>query len=246
MAPASSASRMRSRSENEVSTTMRASGFCARTRPIASMPSMLGIERSMRVTSGRSARAIVTASAPSDAAPTTSMSSTVASSWVSPERTTAWSSASRTRIMAPPERAGPRPTCARRGAVLRGRSLGRHLEAEDRAALGSRLEREGAAAVAREVLDHLQPEVAVLGDAVFDRPAAVVGDGERDAAVVARDLDLDEPGVGVLDDVAQRLLRGAEHRALAVDRQAQRGVGLQLRLQAAGGEPGQQVGERRR
>ena len=74
-----------------------------------------------------------------------------------------------------------------------------------------------------------------VADRVVRAAAAVVGHGERDAAVVARDRDLDALRVGVLDDVAQRLLGGTEDRALGVLGQAQLGVGVQIGLQAAGG-----------
>ena len=73
---------------------------------------------------------------------------------------------------------------------------------------------------------------------------AVVGDGQRHAAVAPVDGDVDALGVGVLDDVAQRLLGGAEHHALGVLGQAQRRVGAQVGDQPARGQRGEQVGER--
>src|SRR3954463_15189476 len=223
---------MRSRSENDVSTTTTASGSSERTRLIASMPSTLGIERSIRTTSGWCSRHSSTASAPSAAVPTTSRSSAVASSWETPVRTTAWSSASRILIMAPPECGGPRNSaCGQRGAGSRGRSRRRHLEAELGAAGRTALELELAAHVAGEVADHAQPEMALAGHGAARAPA-VVGDDERDAAVVAVDGDLDGSGVGMLDHVAQSLLRRTVEHALGVLGQAHCRIGLQVGLHA--------------
>ena len=62
------------------------------------MPSVPGIRTSIRTTSGLSARTTLTASAPSPASPTTSMSGCVARIEHSPARTSPWSSATTTRI----------------------------------------------------------------------------------------------------------------------------------------------------
>src|SRR5436190_8849092 len=233
---------MRSRSENDVSTTTTASGSSERTRLIASMPSTLGIERSISTTSGLCSRHISTASAPSAAVPTTSRSPAVASSWDTPVRTTAWSSARRIRITTPPEGGSPRSrACGRRGAGFRGRSWGRrHLEAERRAAGGAPGELELPAGVTREIAHHAQAEVALAGDGVAGALAVVVDD-ERDAPVVAVDRDLDGPGVGVLDHVAQSLLRGTVEHALGILREAHRGIGLQVDLHPACGQRREQV-----
>jgi hypothetical protein len=91
----------------EVIVTISHSGISALIRPIAVMPSMLGISRSMRTTSGFSRRAIATPSEPSDASPTTSMSSSMSKKVRSPIRTTWWSSTSRTRIGAVASAKGP-------------------------------------------------------------------------------------------------------------------------------------------
>src|SRR5258706_12102641 len=78
--------------------TISVSGRSALIRPIAVMPSMFGMRRSMRMTSGSSRRAMATPSLPSAASPTTSMSSWRSKKTRSPIRTTAWSSTIRTRI----------------------------------------------------------------------------------------------------------------------------------------------------
>jgi glucose-1-phosphate adenylyltransferase len=65
---------------------------------VFSMPSMLGINRSIRTTSGSRRRAIATPSDPSAASPTTSMSSWRSRKTRRPVRTTEWSSTMRTRI----------------------------------------------------------------------------------------------------------------------------------------------------
>ena len=63
-----------SSSMNEVMVTISVSGRSALIRPIAVTPSMFGISRSIRTTSGSSRRAMATPSEPSVASPTTSMS----------------------------------------------------------------------------------------------------------------------------------------------------------------------------
>ena len=67
-------------------------------RRVASRPSISGMRMSMSTTSGRSRPTSATASAPSAASPTTSMSSAEPSSTTKPLRTSAWSSATATRI----------------------------------------------------------------------------------------------------------------------------------------------------
>ncbi len=62
---------------------------------------MTGIRTSISITSGRSLAASATASAPLPASPTTSMSGSPASNIVNPLRTSAWSSATTTRIVMP-------------------------------------------------------------------------------------------------------------------------------------------------
>ena len=64
---------------------------------VASMPSMPGMRTSISTTSGRRSRQIRTASAPSEAVPTTVKSGWVSSSPANPSRTTWWSSATTMR-----------------------------------------------------------------------------------------------------------------------------------------------------
>src|SRR5215204_1081010 len=97
-APASSAEVTFSSSMNEVIVTISVSGRSALMRPIAVTPSMFGISRSIRTTSGSRRRAIATPSEPSAASPTTSMSGCRSRNTLSPVRTTAWSSTMSTRI----------------------------------------------------------------------------------------------------------------------------------------------------
>ena len=73
---------------------------------VASSPSRCGIRMSIRMTSGRSFRASATASVPSLASPTTSRSGAESTSTRKPPRTSAWSSATTTRITRPPPRSG--------------------------------------------------------------------------------------------------------------------------------------------
>ena len=100
VAPARSASRILRLSENEVSTTTCVEGNEALIWRVASMPSMIGIDRSISTTSGSCVRVVSTADAPSATEPITSMSSAVDNNFSSPFRITMWSSAIRTRIMA--------------------------------------------------------------------------------------------------------------------------------------------------
>jgi hypothetical protein len=78
--------------------TISVSGRSCLIRPIAVIPSMFGISRSMRTTSGSSRRAMATPSLPSAASPTTSMSGWRSKNTRRPIRTTEWSSTMSTRI----------------------------------------------------------------------------------------------------------------------------------------------------
>ena len=149
---------MRSRSENEVSTTTRASGSASRMRFVASMPSMtrhrqvheddvgrvvVGEHDRLRAVGGRARRP--------RCRPARS------SSCARPARTTAWSSASSTRIIATgTSRQTPRP------------------------APGLGVDVEAAARVLRHVGEHAQAEVAVVAR------RARASSGVKPAAVVAR------------------------------------------------------------
>src|SRR5262245_29260485 len=85
---------------------------------VASSPSISGIRMSMSTTSGRSRRTSSTASCPFAASPTTSMSSHERSSTTKPLRTSAWSSATATRITRPLRMAGVRPRGCRRPSAV--------------------------------------------------------------------------------------------------------------------------------
>src|ERR1035437_2368229 len=78
--------------------TTAAAGTCAARSSVAVMPSMSGMLMSMRTTSGRILAASSIASAPDDAAPTTSMSGSKPSSLARWSRVSEMSSTMRTRI----------------------------------------------------------------------------------------------------------------------------------------------------
>src|SRR5688572_15066352 len=84
-----------------VRTRMRVVVSVARIAFVAVAPSIPGMDRSMITTSGCRRCASATASAPFDASPTTAMSRAGLSTARNPARTTAWSSASTTRITSP-------------------------------------------------------------------------------------------------------------------------------------------------
>ena len=77
-------------------------GRTAFIRSVASMPLITGMEMSTMATSGLSRSARATASAPSVASPTISMSGSCSRSWRVASRTKAWSSAIITRIFSIP------------------------------------------------------------------------------------------------------------------------------------------------
>ena len=89
---------------------MRAAGFAARISRVAWSPSTSGIRMSISTTFGSKRAAFSTASRPSPASATTSMSSSPPSSIRKPARTMDWSSATSTRMLtgAPPAAGGSR------------------------------------------------------------------------------------------------------------------------------------------
>jgi hypothetical protein len=103
LAPDRMASNTYSSRPNVVRITTRtpARRWSAAIRRVASSPSVPGIRMSINRTSGVSSEASRAASSPSAASPTTSMSDCASRSERNPARTRAWSSASRTRIVAP-------------------------------------------------------------------------------------------------------------------------------------------------
>ena len=81
-----------------VSMTIRALGAASFMARAASMPLVLGMRMSISTTSGRTSPARATASAPSLAWPTSSMSGSSTRTISRPRRKSAWSSAISTRI----------------------------------------------------------------------------------------------------------------------------------------------------
>jgi hypothetical protein len=99
MAPALMAPATEASSSTLVSATTSVLGSSRRISPVASMPLITGISRSIRTTSGSRRRAIRRASSPLDASPTTSRSGSNSKTIRSPWRTTLWSSVIRSRIV---------------------------------------------------------------------------------------------------------------------------------------------------
>ena len=157
-----------------------------------------GIERSMRMTSGRARRGQRDGLAPSAAAPTTSMSPASASSCSSPARTTAWSSTSRTRIMrrAPPGGRG----CPRPGAE----SMSRRPPASAARCRRARAGRSG------------RPSRAALACSGLKPPPSSATSRPTRPPVERRRARSTRVALAVGDDVAQRLLGGAEHERLGL------------------------------
>ena len=203
-APARSAANSRSSSPKLVSTITRAAGAASRSRGSAATPSSRGIARSSSTTSGAARHASATAASPSAASPTTSTSSWRSRNVRRPWRTTAWSSAIRTRITPATSSRTRVPSPTADSIVER--------PAELRRALLHRGQAEPAPAHrARRSTSKPQP---VVGHAQHERPAAVL------------EPHLDVLGAGVAQRVLQRLLRDPEHlrrrlaRAAAAGRRA--------------------------
>src|SRR5436190_2038286 len=97
---------MRWSSRYALSASTWTAGASRRIAAVALMPSHPGISRSIRTRSGRSSCASSTAWSPSAASPTTSRSSVRPRKPCSPRRTTAWSSAMRTRMFIGPAPSG--------------------------------------------------------------------------------------------------------------------------------------------
>src|SRR3954469_11970646 len=98
MAPALIASYRSASSSEIVSMMIFVDGTASWIAVQASMPPRLGIRTSIRTMSGRVSDAFWTASLPSLASPTTSMSGSCSSTICRPRRNRAWSSTTRTRI----------------------------------------------------------------------------------------------------------------------------------------------------
>ena len=118
-APARSARSTNSSASNVVSTITAGGDGCARSNRVASIPSSCGIRMSIRTTSGRCTSTAASTSRPSPASPTTSICAAPASIIRSPERTSASSSTSRTRITASPSGRSRRARSGRARAFRR-------------------------------------------------------------------------------------------------------------------------------
>ena len=158
------------------------------------MPLMFGIERSIRTTSGRVSAASSIASAPSAAPPTTSMSGAVASSLLEPG--------------SHEPRDPPRAGRGSRGAPRR------QTACPARAPSRSRARRRASRARSRE---HPQAEMRVVRAACSGskpRPSSSTKSCTR--PFVRSTVDLDTRRAGVLDHVAERLLRSPEEELLGL------------------------------
>src|SRR6266508_185781 len=177
LAPARSASNTYSSRSKVVRITMRTAPrrSSAAILRVAPRPSSPGMRMSISTRSGSRLAVRATASSPSPASPTTSMSSCASSSARNPARTSTWSSTSSTLITGPPPSGSPGRRGGSRGAVrlavlpVAGEGqAGQDLEAAARAA----------AARAAAVVVHLHGQVGVaVGDADGGaRRAGVPGD----------------------------------------------------------------------
>src|SRR5690348_3785425 len=204
--------------------TRTASPCAATSRRVASMPSRRGMRMSMSTSDGRSRWPRSTASRPSAASPTTSTSGAASSSLRKPARTSAWSSAMRTRVLtlglrSPSGLAHWRP----RESSGCQRQVGADLEAAALARAGGQR-----AAVEGDAFAH--PDQPVAGAVAVRRTAAatVVADLDVEAARLVAQPHLGTRGPGVLERVGQALLDdavraqvdpGGQRGALALDRQ---------------------------
>src|SRR3954447_7968830 len=252
-APARTAGSTVRSSAKLVSTRIRVAGQRARICLIASMPSSRGMTRSSRTTSGSVRATSSTASAPSAASPTTSTSSWSSRNVRRPWRTTAWSSASATRIVT---RACARSR-RRQWSIYDALSSLACVQPHARPHVGRRVDAQGAAERAGALLHRRQaePPSAHLGRRRVEADA-VVDHLEGEPAVAGVEGHVDPGGVRVAQRVVQRLLGDAEDVAVARPAGPRRARDLQgdvLRVDAAQdadvlaqrrGEP--LVGERRR
>src|SRR5262249_28850852 len=158
-------------------------------------------------TSGSLSSTSVAASPPSEASPTTRMSSCRSRNSRRPRRTTSWSSAMTTRI-------GP--------AKL-------HLHLHCGSCTGFRVDLERASERFDALAHRRQAETSRAGDRLLGvEAAAVVGHSESRARVADVERKLHVSGTTVTKRVAKRLLRDAEQRLL--DIWGQRAIALHLQL----------------
>src|SRR5918994_360176 len=226
LAPGRIASKTYSSTSNVVRMTMRAPDNCssAAMARVAVRPSVPGMRMSMSTTSGVSRRTSCTASSPSAASPTTSMSSWASSRARKPARTRAWSSASTTRITAAPSRpaggvvnrSGGLVGRLTRGGVIGGpdgpdgrradRQRGPHAEATAGTGTGLEPSAEGV-----HPLPHAgdAPAFVVLARQ-RGRPAAAVVVDLYVQLVAVGEADGGLASVGMADDVGERFLGDAK------------------------------------
>src|ERR687894_1369825 len=229
-----------------VSTRTRAWGRVLRRRAVAATPSVPGILRSIRTTSGSSRTARSTASSPFVASPTTSKAIRTSSMPLIPVLTTGWSSTIRTPTLtaSPP---APWPQVGRPATVHR------QPGGEGRPPAGLALHAQRAARVLDPLPHGPQPEPAVragLGSARLRLEAdAVVHDVERHPVDHVGEREDGPGGPGVLPVVVQDLLRHPEQRDLRLGRERHglprdghvgRNTG---RLRPAPGEPREGLGQ---
>src|SRR5919197_4084226 len=165
-----------------------ASGASSRRAFVASMPSIPGMTTSITTTSGRSSLVRSIAAAPSSASPTTSTSGSTSRKSLRPWRTTAWSSAMRTRII--------------------------DLERYRRSFTGCRTHPERSADRLGALAHRDQAEVPPRLRSVRVEARAVVLDRDGEASAGTAHLDAHALGPRVLERVADRLLGDAEHLPL--------------------------------
>src|SRR5690606_15732455 len=178
---------------------------------MAATPSMTGIRRSMRMTSGFSARASSTARAPSPASPSTSKPGSPANMPRMPSRTMGWSSAMSSRI----------------GSVTGHR---RDARGDRGAAAGLRLDLQGAGQAADAPAHRGQAETAAVPYPFHVEARAVVAHVQRHHVLHVGKRQPDPGGAGVLGRVGEGLLGGAEQGLLH--------LGVQGADRAGGGEVG--------
>src|ERR687886_2175374 len=183
-APAASVGSTCSSSPKVESASTFTLGASSRSAFVASMPSNPGITTSITTTSGPSSRACRIAAAPSSASPTTSTSGSTSRKRRSPWRTTAWSSAIRTRII--------------------------DLQLDRRPFAGFRADAQRAADRLRPLAHRDQAEVPPRLRALRVEPGAVVLDGDDEPAALAARRDAHVLRRGMLERVADRLLRDPE------------------------------------
>src|SRR3989440_3772756 len=187
-APAASVGSTWSSSPKVESASTFTSGASSRSAFVAPMPSTPGMTTSITTTSGRSSRARSIAAAPSSASPTTSTSGSTSRKSLRPWRTTAWSSAIRTRIV----------------------SVKVDLQRHRRAGSRRRAHPERAADRLRPLAHRDQAEPPPRLRSLRVEAGAVVLDGDDEAVADAPHLDAHVLGSRVLERVADRLLRDPE------------------------------------